>query len=145
MISEDCIRRVKDSAIINEVIGSFITLKREGKDYKAHCPFHSEKSPSFSVSPSKGIYKCFGCGKSGDSISFLIEHEKMSYVDAIKWLADKYNIEVEETGRTKEYVKPIPRLEKISSKAIEWFEKERGISNNTLLRFSITEAMEWMP
>lgn len=145
MISEDSITRVKDSAIINDVIGSFIKLKREGKDFKALCPFHSEKSPSFSVSPARNIYKCFGCGKSGDSISFLIEHEKMSYIDAIKWLASMYNIEIEESRKIKNYIKPIPRLEKISSKAVQWFEKERGISNNTLLRFDITEANEWMP
>jgi len=144
MISEYCIQRIKDSAIINEVIGSFITLKREGKDYKSCCPFHAEKSPSFSVSPVKGIYKCFGCGKSGDSITFLIEHEKMSYVDALKWVASKYNIEIEEV-RTKNYVKPAPRLQKMSDKAVEWFEKERHISNNTLLRFGVTEAIEWMP
>jgi len=145
MISQECIQRVKDSAVINEVIGSFITLKREGKDYKSTCPFHSEKSPSFSVSPAKDMYKCFGCGKSGDSITFLIEHEKMSYIDAIKWIASKYGIEIEESNRSKQFVRPVPRLEKLSKKVIDWFEQERKISNNTLLRFGITEANEWMP
>lgn len=145
MITESCIQIIKDAAVINEVIGSFVTLKREGKDYKCCCPFHSEKSPSFSVSPVKGIYKCFGCGRSGDSITFLIEHEKMSYIDAIKWIASKYNISLEETNPNKKFVKPVARLEKVNKKVIDWFEQERCISNNTLLRFKITEANEWMP
>jgi len=145
MISEETIQRVKDAAKVNEVLGSFMTLKREGKDYKGLCPFHNEKTPSFSVSPSKDMYKCFGCGKSGDSITFLIDHEKMSYIEAIRWLAEKYNVDIEESNRAKKFMKPVPRLEKVGKKAIEWFENERKISNNTLLRFGITEAIEWMP
>ena len=81
-----------------DVVGSFVKLKRRGANYLGLCPFHNEKSPSFTVSPSKEIYKCFGCGKSGNSISFLMEHEKLSYVEALRWLAAKYNIEVEETA-----------------------------------------------
>jgi DNA primase len=79
------------------VIGGFVKLKRRGANYLGNCPFHHEKTPSFTVSPSKEIFKCFGCGKSGNSISFLMEHEKLTYVEALKWLATKYNIEVEET------------------------------------------------
>lgn len=71
------------------------------------CPFHGEKSPSFTVSPAKEIYKCFGCGKSGNTITFLMEHEKYSYVEALKWLAERYNIEVEETQKTAEQVQQI--------------------------------------
>lgn len=145
MILESCIQKIKDAAVINDVIGLFIKLKKEGRDYKGLCPFHAEKSPSFSVSPSKNIYKCFGCGVSGDSITFLIEHEKMSYIDALKWVANKYGIEIEESNKNKKFIKPIPKLEKCSKKVIDWFENERKISNNTLLRFGITEAKEWMP
>lgn len=80
-----------------EIVGSFVRLKKRGTNYLGLCPFHNEKSPSFTVSPSKEIYKCFGCGKSGNAINFLMEHEKYSYVEALRWLAQKYNVEVEET------------------------------------------------
>jgi len=80
-----------------EIVGSFIKLKKRGANYLGLCPFHNEKSPSFTVSPSKEIYKCFGCGKSGNSIGFLMEAEKYSYVEALRWLANKYNVEIEET------------------------------------------------
>src|SRR5690606_19350160 len=76
---------------------NFVKLKRRGSNYLGLCPFHNEKTPSFTVSPSKEIYKCFGCGKSGNGISFVMEHEKYSYVEALKWLANRYGIEVEET------------------------------------------------
>jgi DNA primase len=85
-----------------DVIGGFIKLKKRGANYLGLCPFHNEKTPSFTVSPSKEIYKCFGCGRSGNTISFVMEHEKYSYVDALKWLANKYEIEVEETFQTDE-------------------------------------------
>jgi twinkle protein len=125
-----------------EVVADFIKLKKNGANHTGLCPFHNEKSPSFIVSPSKGIYKCFGCGKSGDAISFIVEQNNLDYVGAIKWLANRYNIPVEEDG--KEFIKPQPRLEKISSDFIKGFEA-RGISNDTLLRFKITEAIERMP
>lgn len=83
---------------IVEIVGGFVRLKKRGANYLGQCPFHNEKTPSFTVSPTKEIYKCFGCGKSGNTISFLMEHEKYSYVEALKWLANKYNVEVEETG-----------------------------------------------
>lgn len=144
MISQDTIFQIKSSAVIQDVIGDFVKLKKEGSDYKGLCPFHDERTPSFSISPSKNIYKCFGCGKSGDSTTFIMEHEHLSYIEAIRWLANRYNITIEEEKMNKEYTKPIPRLEKVSPSIIEWFEN-RGISNNTLLRFGITEAIEWMP
>lgn len=78
-------------------MGNFVRLRKRGGNYLGLCPFHNEKTPSFTVSPTKEIYKCFGCGKSGNSISFIMEHEKYSYVEAIKWLAHRYNIEIEET------------------------------------------------
>lgn len=145
MISEQSIQRIKDAAVINDVIGGFIKLKREGKDYKGLCPFHDEKSPSFSVSPSKNMYKCFGCGKSGDSVTFLMEYEKLSFIDSIKWVANQYHIEIEDVNKSKKYIRPIPRLEKLSKKTLDWFEDERKISQNTLIKFGITEAREWMP
>ncbi len=85
-----------------DVVGEFVRLKKRGANYLGLCPFHNEKTPSFTVSPSKDIYKCFGCGKSGNSISFLMEHEKYTFVEALKWLAARYNIEIEETVQTEE-------------------------------------------
>ena len=81
---------------IEEVVSDYVSLKKKGKDLWAPCPFHEEKTPSFSVAPAKGIYKCFGCGKAGDSITFIMEHEKYSYMEAIRHLANKYNIEIKE-------------------------------------------------
>ena len=86
-----------------EIVGSFIKLKKRGANYLGLCPFHNEKTPSFTVSPSKEIYKCFGCGKSGNSISFLMEAEKYSYVEALRWLAAKYNVEIEESETSPEF------------------------------------------
>jgi DNA primase len=82
---------------ITDVVGSFVKLKKRGTNLLGLCPFHNEKTPSFTVSPSKEIYKCFGCGKSGNTISFVMEHEKYSYPEALKWLAQRYGIEIEET------------------------------------------------
>lgn len=97
MISQQTIQQILARIDILDVVGEFVKLKKRGSNYLGLCPFHNEKTPSFTVSPSKEIYKCFGCGKSGNSISFIMEHEKYSYVDALKWLARKYGIEVEET------------------------------------------------
>ena len=102
MISQESIQQILSRIDIVEIVGSFIKLKKRGANYLGLCPFHNEKTPSFTVSPSKEIYKCFGCGKSGNSISFVMEHEKYSYVEALKWLANRYGIEVEETFRTDE-------------------------------------------
>lgn len=145
MISENTIREVKESVVTHEIVGSLIPIKKKGADYVGLCPFHNEKTPSFSVSPSKNIYKCFGCGASGDGITFLIEHQKMTFIEAIKWIADKNNIHIQETGVSKQVYKPTPRLEKLSKETIRYFEEHRKISNNTLLRFKITESVEWMP
>lgn len=99
MISRSTIDRVMDTARIEEVVGDFVTLKKRGGNYIGLCPFHNEKSPSFTVTPAKGIYKCFGCGASGNSVGFLMEHEHLSYPDAIRQLAQRYNLEVEEETR----------------------------------------------
>lgn len=96
MIPHETVDRILDAAQIADVVGDFVTLKRRGANFTACCPFHNEKTPSFYVSPSKGIYKCFGCGKSGTAVGFIMEHERLSYVEALKYLARKYNIEVVE-------------------------------------------------
>lgn len=96
MISRSTIDRVMESARIEEVVGDFVTLKKRGINYLGLCPFHNEKTPSFNVNPSRGMYKCFGCGEAGNSVGFLMAHEHLSYPDAIKALAQRYNIAVEE-------------------------------------------------
>lgn len=102
MIDKATVDRILDSAQIVEVIGDFVSLKKRGANYIACCPFHHEKTPSFSVSPAKGIYKCFGCGKAGSAVSFVMEHEQISYPEALKYLAAKYNIPITEKEETKE-------------------------------------------
>jgi DNA primase len=97
MISKETKDKILAAADIVEVISEFVKLKKRGANYVGLCPFHNEKTPSFTVSPVKGIFKCFGCGKAGDVVTFLMEHEKISYVEALKYLARKYGIEIEET------------------------------------------------
>ena len=97
MITSQTIQQITSRIDIIDVVGEFVKLKKRGTNYIGNCPFHNEKSPSFTVSPAKEIYKCFGCGKSGNTITFLMEHEKYSYVEALRWLAARYNIEIEET------------------------------------------------
>lgn len=97
MITQQTIQQILSRIDIIEIVGEFVKLKKRGTNYLGVCPFHNEKTPSFTVSPAKEIYKCFGCGKSGNTISFLMEHEKISYVEALRWLAAKYNVQVEET------------------------------------------------
>jgi len=96
MIKKVTIEQVQDTAEIEDVVGDFVNLKKRGANRIGLCPFHDEKTPSFIVSPAKGIYKCFGCGKGGDSISFIMEHESCSYPEAIRFLANKYSIEIDE-------------------------------------------------
>ncbi len=96
MIDQATIDKIFDAAHIEEVVGDYVTLKKRGANYMACCPFHSEKTPSFVVSPAKNIFKCFGCGKAGNPVTFVMEHETLGYVDALKLLAKKYNIEVKE-------------------------------------------------
>lgn len=102
MIDHATIERIKDAANIVDVVSEFVTLKKVGANYKGLCPFHDEKTPSFYVSPARGICHCFSCGKSANPVSFLMEHEQMTYVEALKWLANKYNIEVREREMSEE-------------------------------------------
>ena len=96
MINQTTIEKILDTADIADVVGEFVTLKRRGVNLMGNCPFHDEKTPSFVVSPTKGIFKCFGCGKAGNSAGFIMEHNGLSYPEALRWLAAKYNIEIEE-------------------------------------------------
>lgn len=102
MIAPSSIQEVLNRADIIDIVGQFVRLKKRGANYIANCPFHNEKTPSFSVSASKGIYKCFGCGKAGNVVTFIQEHEKLSYPEAIRWLADYYKITLEESEKTPE-------------------------------------------
>ncbi|MGB1248479.1 MAG: CHC2 zinc finger domain-containing protein, partial [Chitinophagales bacterium] len=157
MISQDTIAKIVDSADVIDVLGDFITLKRAGSNYKANCPFHNEKTPSFVVSPAKGIYKCFGCGQAGNSVKFVMEHEQMSYVEALKYLAQKYNIEIEEIVLNDEqraeqtlkdslfivnefardtFVKNLHEHPEGKSIGLSYF-KERGFSEEIIQRFQL--------
>jgi DNA primase len=146
-----------DTARIEEVVGDFVHLKKRGTSLIGNCPFHGEKTPSFHVSVTKGIYKCFGCGKGGDSVRFIMEHEKYSYPEALKFLAQKYNIEVEETVETFQDVEAQNARESlyiVSQFAANFFEdqiwnseegrtiglsyfKERGFREDILKKFNL--------
>ncbi|HTA62471.1 MAG TPA: DNA primase [Bacteroidia bacterium] len=102
MIPKDTVDKIIETARVEDVVGDFITLKKRGANLLGLCPFHGEKSPSFTVSPSKGIYKCFGCGKAGNSVNFIMEHESLSYPEALRYIAAKYNIEIVEKEITPE-------------------------------------------
>lgn len=160
MIPKETVDRILDSAQIVDVVGDFVTLKRRGANYTACCPFHNEKTPSFYVSPSKGIFKCFGCGKSGTAVGFVMEHENLSYADALKFLAKKYNIEVVEKEETAEDIALRQRGESlllVSEFACKFFRenlateegraigynyfKSRGLEDATIEKF----GLGWAP
>lgn len=137
MISQQTIQEIQNRIDIIDIVGSFVKLKRRGTNFIGNCPFHHEKTPSFTVSPSKEIYKCFGCGKSGNAIGFVMEHEKYTYVEALKWLAQRYNVEIEETETSPEYKEQqqlADSLHIVNQFAVKYFqnqllEKEEGITN----------------
>ena len=104
MITQRTIQEIMDTARIEDVVGDFVTLKRRGANLTGLCPFHNEKTPSFSVNPARNIFKCFGCGKGGDPITFVMEHETMGYPEALRYIAKKYNIAIEETEVSKEFL-----------------------------------------
>ncbi len=146
MIQQYCIEQVKGAAIISEVVGKFLTLKKDGVNLTACCPFHNEKSPSFKVSATKNIFKCFGCGVSGDSIEFVMKHENKNYIEALTVIAGMYNIELveEETAVKKNYVKPVFIPNGLSIEGVNYF-KSRYINANTLQELKVTQVNEWMP
>ena len=96
MIDRPTVDRILDAANIVDVVSDFVSLRKAGTSYKGLCPFHDDRTPSFSVSPVKGVYKCFSCGAAGNVVKFIMEHEQMTYPEALKWLANKYHIEVHE-------------------------------------------------
>jgi len=104
LIPHDTISQIFDAARVEEVVADFVALKRRGSNFTGLCPFHNERTPSFHVSPTKGIYKCFGCGKAGNSVNFVMEHEKFTYPEALRYLAKKYNIDIQEEAETAEQV-----------------------------------------
>lgn len=162
MIKKETVDRILETARVEEVVGDFVHLKKRGSSMIGLCPFHGEKTPSFHVSPVKGIYKCFGCGEGGDSLQFVMALEKYSYPEALKYLANKYNIEVEETEVTPEYKAEVDRRESlyvISAFAGKFFEntlwntdegksiglsyfKERGFREEVLRKFEIGYSPE---
>ena len=113
MIPQETVDLILDTARIEDVVGDFVTLKRRGANYVACCPFHNEKTPSFYVSPAKGLYKCFGCGKSGSAVGFVMEHEHYSYVEALRYLASRYHIEIQETEINPEEIMARQRRESL--------------------------------
>lgn len=157
MISPATIQQILSRIDIVDIVGSFVKLKKRGVNYLGLCPFHNERTPSFTVSPSKEIYKCFGCGRSGNSIGFLMEHEKFSYVEALKWLGAKYNITIEETeisAETKQLHATADSLYILNNFAAQFFSnelfngdegidvglsylKKRGFREDTLKKFQV--------
>ncbi len=113
MINRETIDNITSAVRIEEVIGDFISLRRRGVNLLGLCPFHNEKTPSFTVSPVKGIYKCFGCGKAGNAVGFIMEHEHLSYPEALRYLAKKYQIEIEEEARTPEQIQETSEKESL--------------------------------
>lgn len=144
MIPQEIIAEIKNKSNIVEVIGSSVSLKKVGDDYKGKCPFHDEKTPSFSVSPEKSMYKCFGCGKSGNVITFVMENEKVTFGEACKKLAERYFIEIPENKKKREYKKPEPPVKKEIPALKKWF-FDRGITEQTLSKFGVTFSNVWMP
>ncbi len=161
MISRSTIDRVMESARIEEVVGDFVTLKKRGINYLGLCPFHNEKTPSFNVNPTRGMYKCFGCGEAGNSVGFLMAHEHLSYPDAIRALAQRYNIEVEEdlsqpTPEQQQVLSERDRLYQLHAFAQSYFVqylqsddgqaiglsyfRERGITDQSIQLFGLSYA-----
>ena len=160
MIPRETVSLILDTARIEDVVGDFVTLKRRGANYVACCPFHNEKTPSFYVSPAKGIYKCFGCGKSGSAVGFVMEHEHSSYAEALRYLAQKYKIDIVEEEETAEEIALRQRRESlllVSEFAEKFFAEQlttpegraigyaylrgRGLEDETIRRF----GLGWAP
>jgi len=162
VIDRQTIDRILDAAEIVDVIQEFVPLKKRGVNYLGLCPFHNEKTPSFTVSPSKEIFKCFGCGKVGNSVNFIMEHEHLTYPEALKYLARKYHIEVVDKERTREEIETESERETllvITSYASRQFTenlfnsdegisvglayfRERGFRQNTLKKFEVGYSFE---
>ncbi len=157
MIPKETIDQIFETARVEEVVGDFVQLKKKGTNLWGNCPFHNEKTPSFSVSPAKGIYKCFGCGKGGNSVNFIMDHEQQTYPEALRYLAKKYNIEIEEEQQTPEqmaeqtereslylvlafaqrtFASNLLKTDEGQSIGLSYF-KERGFSMETIEKFGL--------
>ena len=158
MIDRSTVDRIYAAANIVDIIGDYVTLKKKGVNYQACCPFHNEKTPSFVVSPSKGVYKCFGCGKGGNAVTFVMEHESISYPEALKIVAKRYGIEVEEREQTEEDVRRNNNRESMfalngwaaeyfskyllnnpegKSVGLSYFSQKRGFTDATIHKFGL--------
>ena len=124
MIPDDMVEEVRAAADIVDVIGEFVQLKKAGREYTANCPFHEERTPSFYVVPAKGFYKCFGCGKSGDVFSFVMERQGLDFVEAVKHVAGRAGVQVREVKRSQEEEDPIRPLYEINGFARDWFRRQ---------------------
>jgi len=160
MIPQETVQLILDTARVEDVVGDFVTLRRRGSSLWACCPFHNEKTPSFHVEPSRGIYKCFGCGKSGTAVGFVMEYEKLSYTEALKYLARKYHIEVKEKEESAEDIAARQRSESLlavsefafnfyreqlsteegRSVAVQYFHS-RGLEDETIAKY----GLGWAP
>ncbi len=164
MITPETVEKILDATRIEEVVGEFVSLKKRGVNLLGLCPFHNEKTPSFTVSSPKGIFKCFGCGKGGDAVRFLMEHEHYTYPEALKYLARKYNIDVEEEKPSPEQQQVIDEKESlfnVSTFAQKYFQsilfdteegkaiglsylKERGFTTETIKKFGLGYSLnQW--
>ncbi len=161
-IDNETVRRILDTADIVEVVGDFVKLRRSGANYIGLCPFHNERTPSFSVSKARGICKCFSCGKGGSAVGFIMELEKLSYVEALRWLAKKYNIEIKERELSADELAAASERESmlaLNQFALDFFEhtisetedgraiglaylRERGISDASIKKFRLGYAPE---
>ncbi|MDR1182188.1 MAG: DNA primase [Bacteroidales bacterium] len=162
MIKPEIVEDILNSARIEEVVGDFVRLTRRGVNHIGLCPFHDEKTPSFSVNPAKGIFKCFGCGVGGDSVGFVMKHENYSYVEALRYLANKYNIELKEEQQTPSQIQELNEREALymvcayakdyfsenlqeteegKSLGLTYF-KERGFSARTIEKFQLGYASQ---
>lgn len=162
MIPKETIDQIFETARVEEVVGDFVHLKKKGTNLWGLCPFHNEKSPSFSVSPSKGIYKCFGCGEGGNAVNFIMSHEKLTYPEALRYVAKKYNIEIKEEERTPEqeaelneresllhvlafaqrnFTENLLESEEGQTIGLSYF-KERGFSMETIQKFELGYAFD---
>src|SRR6056297_1034829 len=162
MIPHHTVEQILDAAHIEDVVQEFVSLKKRGVNYIGLCPFHNEKTPSFTVSPSKGIFKCFGCGKGGNAVNFIMEHETLSYPESLRYLAKKYNIEIEEKELTAEDIEKKNERESmlvLTSYAARVFEenlfdtddgrtiglsyfRERGFKQDTLRKFNVGYSLD---
>ena len=161
-IDRETIERILDSAKIEEVVGDFVTLKKRGVNLIGLCPFHNEKTPSFTVSPAKNLCKCFGCGKGGNPVHFIMEHEQLSYYEALRWLAKKYNIEIKERELTDEekreesireslfvinqyalqhFTETLHNTEEGKAIGLSYF-RHRGLRDETIKKFSLGYSLE---